>query len=983
MALDNYTRRQKIMITSLIVVIAAMFTVTGSLTYMLDESHKTPTRAGEMDGRDFNYVEFHQRLRQGLNAVTFLDYSQGQGDEKPRGIYARVPSMTMQPQDATETPFERSLLDIWPRYQDTYVWCHLALVKRAEKAGFSRPSVQAAWNAVHKLMNASRQEFEKFPIDKLYTEFHDRYGYELNTIEPTLRDSLMVRNYVDSLLASERARLTEIALIAGGNNDEVKTEYLRLPVAPFMDKARAEVEREYHNARLARAVGGATFATAPTGSDPVSEMYEKYRHNELNEDARFEFEIIRAEFRDLENLVPRDEKLERLYYEAMKTAGEFKADDADKKNLDARVEKEFNDLAADKRAKDAAWPGFSADEEKQLREKLKKEMAEHRSFFEVQGELYAALRRDKAPLLAQALVARLKARLDEIREKNEKTLNASSAVAEQRQRNIELLRNQRNELRVRFDAIVGRINGEIANVSARMPAPLGANAPEADIKSFEIRFSNAVEDLVRFLDEELSNEQMNTLISTAERTVQNLDRTLRDKEARLDEQRDQKELKNPDGTPMNEEQRKFELERLEIEIAGLKEQIALRDLLLDGKGGKREDSVRAWVDDFRKLLVGYKLSLRGLLAGDVDARRFALEELMVEIPVALGNKLREAKDRLSPQQAIDDLEAQTALMRADLDAFRARIKREASDTRTSISLDKVIAEVNADITNDSAKGLKLPQGFGSVRLLTWRDVVEDSELRWLEYVDGAKRFLEESNYTEGSVSDVLGYPGRGLYLLRLIRKTPRYAKGQADVTERLLVLAAQNRARQFCITELKRIRADIIKRGWDTAVADAQKQWPMLEVRKTDWLSPQVDIPDVFSESDSELLAFSSGPGVSDPDRPYMDRLKDIKPLEGVTELIPEKFNKDPLKRPEDEKWNYLLARVIDRRVVPRRLKSSDLEDSGFGRGPADIASERRLAASSVVMELITPARLLAEHKITRVLSQKELEEEKEKAAAK
>ena len=84
-ALDNYTRRQKIMITALIVVIAAMFTVTGSLTYMLGESSKTPSKAGEMDGREYNYVEFHQRIRQGLNACTFLDYGQGQGDLKGIG----------------------------------------------------------------------------------------------------------------------------------------------------------------------------------------------------------------------------------------------------------------------------------------------------------------------------------------------------------------------------------------------------------------------------------------------------------------------------------------------------------------------------------------------------------------------------------------------------------------------------------------------------------------------------------------------------------------------------------------------------------------------------------------------------------------------------------------------------------------------------------------------------------------------------------
>jgi hypothetical protein len=982
-ALDNYTRRQKIMITALIVVIAAMFTVTGSLTYMLGDSAKTPSKAGEMDGREYNYVEFHQRIRQGLNACTFLDYGQGQGDLKPRAIYPRVPALTTQPQDAAETPYERSLLDVWPRYQDNYVWCHLALVKRAEKAGVQRPSNQAVWSAVHALMNASAQEFDKFPIEKLYAQFQDRYGYELSSIESTLRDCLMVRSYVDSLVAGERARLADIARIAAGNNDEVKAEYLRLPVAPFLEKARAEVEREHHNARAARVANGSSLASAPAGADPCSEMYEKHRFNELNEEARFEFEIIKAEYRDLEQLVPRNEKLERLYYESMKKAGEFKADDADKKNLDARVEAEFNAIATDKRAKDAAWPGFKPEEEKALRDQLKKDLAETRSFFEVQGDIYTALRRDKAPLLAQALISTLKARLDDVREKNEKRLNATSALSEQRQRNVDTLRNQRNDLRVRFDSIVNVINGQFANVAARIPTPTGAASSDADKKAWDIKFANLIEDLVRFLDEDIAREQLSTLNSTAQRTMQDLDRTLRDKEARLEEQRSQKEIKGPDGEPLDEVQRKLEIDRLEMEIAGLKEQVALRDLLFEGKGGKQEDSVRTFVDGFKKVLVGYKLSLRGLLLGDIDARRFAFDELLVEIPTALGNKLREARDRIVSQQSVDDLDAQAALMRADLDAFRSRIKREASDTRRDLSLEKVIGDANLDVTGEAGKGLKLPAGFGSVRLLTWRDVVTDAELRWLEYVDGAKRFLEEPSYTEGSVSDVMGYPDRGLYLLRLIRKTPKYTKGEAEVTERLLTLAAQQRARQFCIQELKLIRADIIKRGWDAAVADAKKRWPMIEVLKTDWISAKVDIPDVQSESDSELLAFSSGPSTSDPDKPFMDRLKDIKPEDGVSEIVPEKFNKDPLKKPEEERWNYLLARVIDRRTVARRLSESDLEDSSFGRGPADIATERRLASSAIVMELITPKRLLEGVEIYRYPSTREQEDEKDNSAGK
>jgi hypothetical protein len=120
-----------------------------------------------------------------------------------------------------------------------------------------------------------------------------------------------------------------------------------------------------------------------------------------------------------------------------------------------------------------------------------------------------------------------------------------------------------------------------------------------------------------------------------------------------------------------------------------------------------------------------------------------------------------------------------------------------------------------------------------------------------------------------------------------------------------------------------------------------------------------------------------------DPDKPFIDRVKEIKPEEGVSEIIPEKFNKDVLKKPEDETWNYMLARIADRRTVSRRLSDSDIEDSAYGRGPADIAAERRLAASSLIMDLITPTRLLADHKIFRYPSLKEMEDAKDNSEGK
>jgi len=964
-ALENYTRGQKIMFTAFIVLLAAMFTVTGSLTYVLGDKSKQPTHAGDMDGRTFKVVDF-QHIRSGLRVVRQLDFYNGQGDEKPRAIYPRVPALSTMPQESSDTPYERSLLDFWPMYQDNDVWCHLALVQRAEAAGFVRPSRQAVWKQVTSLMNGSRQEMQRFKQQDLYKEFQDNFSFELKTIEPTLVDCLMVRDYVDSLLEGERARLVDIAAVVAGNHQEIKAQYMRLGIDPFMAQARAEIERENYSQRSAGAATGMGISGSATGSDACDDIYEKHRFTEFFSEATFDFEWFKAEFDDFLSEVPTDEKLERIYYEAMKKSGEFKATDDDKKNIDKRVEEAMNKEDARRRAADPNFKKFSDDEEKSLKAKFKTELTESRSFDEARPDIYRTLRKDKAPLYAQAAMASFKADLEREREDREKLARSQSALNQQRQRNIEALRSQRQDLRSRFDSIISLLNTYFSGAQARFP---GADlAGTSDPKRQEILLSNLIQDLARNLEEDIGREQVGSLTSTAQRMIQDLDRQVRDKEARLEEQMAQKELKGPDGELMNDAQRKLEFDKIRLEIEGLKEQIKLRDLLFEGKGGKLEDSARDFADKFRKLLVGYKLALRSALTGEFELRKFAVEELMVEIPAELGRVVREGRDRIVPQAGIDDLDGAQQLLRADNEAFDARIRRESSST------------IGMDLDKMSATYKIRHERFGATKPLTWREVLANDQLRMLENVEGAKRFLEEPTSYEGSVSEIMGLPDKGLYLFRLHRKTPRHVLGRLEANERVLNLAAMQRARVLCIREVNSIRQDILKRGWDAAIADAKKKWPQLEVKDTPWFSGGMDIPEVQSEGDSELLAFSSAPSIMDPDKPFVDRVKDIKPEEGVSEIIPEKSNRDLMRRPDDDKWAYMLARLTDRRFVERRMTNSDVEDTSYGQGPADIVRERKLAASATVLDLINPRKVLEKHVIFRYPSGRELEQEQEKS---
>lgn len=61
-------------------------------------------------------------------------------------------------------------------------------------------------------------------------------------------------------------------------------------------------------------------------------------------------------------------------------------------------------------------------------------------------------------------------------------------------------------------------------------------------------------------------------------------------------------------------------------------------------------------------------------------------------------------------------------------------------------------------------------------------------------------------------------------------------------------------------------------------------------------------------------------------------------------------------------------------------MTESDVEDTSYGQGPADIVRERKLAASATVLDLINPRKVLEKHVIFRYPSGRELEQEQEKS---
>ena len=144
MALENYTRGQKIFMVTLIVILAGMFTITGAMLALFNQGGKTaPPDQGRIDGEAVRLMDF-QRKRRALGIVQALDRnSTPTSPDAPEYMYARVPTMAVQAQAGHDWPYNAqrpvptSLLDIWPHYQDQQIWCHMILAKRARLNGLA------------------------------------------------------------------------------------------------------------------------------------------------------------------------------------------------------------------------------------------------------------------------------------------------------------------------------------------------------------------------------------------------------------------------------------------------------------------------------------------------------------------------------------------------------------------------------------------------------------------------------------------------------------------------------------------------------------------------------------------------------------------------------------------------------------------------------------------------------------------------------
>ena len=936
MALENYTRGQKIFMVSLIVALAAMFTVTGAMLSLSGQGETAPADHGRIDGEAIRLVEM-SRKRRGLGIIAALDtQAQFGAADAPEHIYARVPTLAVQehyghdwPYNA-QRPVEASLLESWPTYQDQNIWCHIVLTKRAREAGIEERGDPYIGRVLTALMNQNRQEIDKFTQKDLAKRFNEMYGNEIDELLPTIREALMVRDYVDSLIADERARLTQIAGIAGGNQEELKAEYVRLKIGYFMDQARKDVVRDNFSRRSAAVASGVGTATTPIGYDGFEEAYDKNRTKTLNSEAEFGFQIIKAYPGEMGD-VPIEDELMELIYEAVREEM-FKATDEEKKNIDQRLAADYDKYTVlhpdvTKEKFDAEW---------------REVMLKYRSFIEARVELREALMRKESLKFAQASISGFQRYVEEQKAERTRTLTAQIEVIRQNEQVWEGQRQYVEDLRGRMTTMEMQLHGKSRGITNQLDSFAEGEGAEANSAAVQRIVDEFVRELANF-----DREQIESLLNTANVILRPLEQDLNNRRAELEEFTLQKleDKLTSDGKQMTAEEIAAKTEEYNLQIKAIEEKIRLRDL--------KAPKLQAFADELRGLLASYELTIRNAREGDLDLRRHVLRELVVEIPVELGKLIRDRRDSIVPEAEIDEYRTQKDLISADHQARQKNLQKDAANT-TDWNLTNVI------------NGLRLKLEEGAVKT-TWQEVIGGEKFAFLDNVDGARQFLEDPTNAAGSTSRIMAVPGKGYIILRLKEKTPKHQQGRSDAGETVTTIAAMKRARELTVEAMEALRREILKDGWSAAIDRAKVKYGVFfEVQTTPFFDDKMDIPGLYSDSDNDVLMLSSSPTATAPDQPFVSRIKDIDPADGVTEVISERHNVDQLRRPEKEEWAYLLARVTERRLVERRLAKDAIGEDRYGSTPAEVWRNRHLAGSETVRKLITPSEVLAGHEIVQ-----------------
>ncbi len=921
MALDQYTKRQKIMLTIVTILGASLFMVTGTMMAVIgscDEQSQGPgPTAGTFDGRSIDRASF-QTLRQVIEEASrgmipgpvvsvFPDENL-----KDRLVHYRAP------EGAVGFP----LFALWPRQHDQDIWLFMAAVEKAKKAGFKPLPREAIRDWYFKVTNQENINPEEYFSNRRIDAraFLDALG------------SLMVLNeYVESLNNQDQVSEQELVELFRFHNTEQKAKIWSLNSKDFEAEATQLYDQKQKENQLA------TISSALSGAgsfDPVVGPIENILHAPSFDQSQYltrkrsvAFDAIVADYEEIGlNLNFSSDELYAFYTNVRGEVFLVEEEAWTQEALEKRI-KDVYETEYDRRGGQVP-AGYTDWEE--WKKQTKEELKVFRHYREVETRVDKLLRLFRSNQLAQIRSEDTFKDLEELRENKRKELDAQRSTLNQWKRIPQVQLDYYKNLEGKLDDLLSTITTQsdkllrefaLVNTADERLAPLFENLQRAFTNT---NIGSSLASKVLALQNFVQLEKLEQEVEEAATALEDLENSTDDTEEEISDTL-QSLL---DAEEIKQAQYDLEAARAHYALAqnlktiideGSKQMITLLARLEARIGSISQESTQTGFKIYKSLL----------------------EELAFTFKQEVHNVTKNFIDKGHKRS-----------LQAEVDSRQALIERNAKKR------DEIINDQSSIAFNElaSAYGLTYQRSSENDQLQTLDELAVNKDWHWVSQVAKAKSFL--SGHQPGKVSEVIERPGHGFYILRIrkVQNEVHYAPQEKLNLSRESAIRAISR--ELAKQELERFRHEALNTNTPEAFLDQLVEKGQLESKISDFfawnapvsalqIAPAPDRTSAFGLNDSSLY------------KSFFNALKEITPQKPLSAIFLE-GNYLP-DNPGESPYAYSIAMLQGKRYNQERLPADESDLRPYQR---DILNLLR-ARNEELRILLDPAQLLADHEVS------------------
>jgi hypothetical protein len=940
-ALENYTRGQKILMIFLVVLGAALFTVTGTMMAAAescgqDSSGQIGMIAGQLNGNDVNTSLFMARrqLMENPGASPIITVPPSEAMQtllvSAGAIEGTVPTTGRQ-----FAPVR--LFDLWPKYHDQHVWMFSVLAARAQAAGFRLPPVGAAAEYMFGSSDGTTM-----------TEEDRRKHFEARGQDPAIvlravAELMVINDYVAAINARHTSSYTDDMEQFGNRFDERMARIYRLDSNRFRAQAEADVDRQAATAHLGKLVSSLSGAGAATDALTPTEFTAKWAtgaEKEVLEDKQLvAFDLIRADITELARSMgdASREEIEAFYYNTRGQTFRVAAGDA----TDERVEQRFESvLRTERELRRGEEP--SEDWKKSRKADLK----HFYDFHERRVDIERELRRFRAEEVGRLAITNLHREIEEIRNRRTKESNAANASLDEWKRGADALKAFHDEIGRQIDNFTVYPLTRAHDVLATW-----GDETKTDAAAVNNLMSGISDAIIRTVGNSAAGQSLTF------RSYINLDRerrTVRDRELEVEDA----ETFVRDNPPGEEDfDGKQRVRRAQYRLEAAREKLAEAEALLAKAVGFCDD-LQGWL---------FEIEMRASAAKESPNAAALLKAILNDFVVTYPAKIADLRKQYFTGDRKAEIEAEITSRERIVSRERTLATRKSQDM-TDLNFSSMVNSV--DVGRGRTVSLIFDPGIDRSEPVTMQQLARDNRFFWIESITEAKNFLTTQaiatdgsrSLPNGAVSQVINRPGHGFYLLRLRHARPKLDLSPAERPEQARELAVRRRMRELAKQEAERIRIAAAKAPNATAWLDQQVADGKLSAVNTDWFgwAGAVNLSGgaKLSVAPNPDDAGTTGLDENNPNRPFFQSLQAIGPSSPVgTPFIEGEVNNWDRRALEGNFWYSLPVLTARRHKAGEHVPYSTWELDNLRL--SSIISARRMLADPEYEMLLDPAKLM------------------------